>query len=249
MHRGGLLGEQHGIHPIRGDEDRRRQLDPIGDRGGGAQRDQRLEVRVGDPVDRPQGSRIPAWSRFAPTRSAARRFVPGTAFGSPIPTSISAPLSRLPSAGANRAPTRLGPRTSRRRRVARLAFLDSEDRPRVLPITFAIAGGAVWERDRPQRAQREPGPGSGGCAAIRRPRSLPSVPRSPSTSTTTMVAARLGPVARPGRGPRDRSRRTRAGGLSASTRPTATSHPPARCCGFVGRPRAVLARVDPSAPD
>jgi PPOX class probable F420-dependent enzyme len=28
--------------------------------------------------------------------------------------------------------------------VARLAFLDGEDRPRVLPVTFAIADGAVW---------------------------------------------------------------------------------------------------------
>ncbi|MDX6580877.1 MAG: hypothetical protein QOI10_61 [Solirubrobacterales bacterium] len=29
-------------------------------------------------------------------------------------------------------------------RVARLAFLDNEDRPRVLPITFAVAKDAVW---------------------------------------------------------------------------------------------------------
>jgi PPOX class probable F420-dependent enzyme len=29
-------------------------------------------------------------------------------------------------------------------RVARLAFLDGDDRPRVLPITFAVADDAVW---------------------------------------------------------------------------------------------------------
>jgi PPOX class probable F420-dependent enzyme len=29
-------------------------------------------------------------------------------------------------------------------RVARLAYLDGDDRPRVLPVVFAIAGDAVW---------------------------------------------------------------------------------------------------------
>ena len=29
-------------------------------------------------------------------------------------------------------------------RLAHLAFLDENDRPRVLPVTFALAGGAVW---------------------------------------------------------------------------------------------------------
>lgn len=29
-------------------------------------------------------------------------------------------------------------------RVGRLAFLDDDDRPRVLPVTFALADGAVW---------------------------------------------------------------------------------------------------------
>lgn len=39
-------------------------------------------------------------------------------------------------------------------RVARLAFVDDRDRPRVLPVTFAIAGGAVWSAidDKPKRA-------------------------------------------------------------------------------------------------
>jgi PPOX class probable F420-dependent enzyme len=29
-------------------------------------------------------------------------------------------------------------------RLAHLAFLDEHDRPRVLPVTFALAGGEVW---------------------------------------------------------------------------------------------------------
>jgi PPOX class probable F420-dependent enzyme len=29
-------------------------------------------------------------------------------------------------------------------RAARLAYLDADDRPRVLPVTFALAGDAVW---------------------------------------------------------------------------------------------------------
>ena len=39
-------------------------------------------------------------------------------------------------------------------RVARLAFLDDGDRPRVLPVTYAVAGGAVWSAidDKPKRA-------------------------------------------------------------------------------------------------
>jgi PPOX class probable F420-dependent enzyme len=41
-----------------------------------------------------------------------------------------------------------------RARVARLAFLDAEDRPRVLPITFALADGAIWSAidNKPKRA-------------------------------------------------------------------------------------------------
>ena len=39
-------------------------------------------------------------------------------------------------------------------RVARLAFLDDRDRPRVLPVTYAVAAGAVWSAidDKPKRA-------------------------------------------------------------------------------------------------
>lgn len=38
-------------------------------------------------------------------------------------------------------------------RVARLAYLDGDDRPRVLPVTFAVAGDAVWSAidDKPKR--------------------------------------------------------------------------------------------------
>jgi PPOX class probable F420-dependent enzyme len=40
-------------------------------------------------------------------------------------------------------------------RVARLAFLDADDRPRVLPVTFAVAEGSVWSAvdDKPKRAR------------------------------------------------------------------------------------------------
>jgi PPOX class probable F420-dependent enzyme len=38
--------------------------------------------------------------------------------------------------------------------VARLAFADDRDHPRVLPVTFAVAAGAVWSAidDKPKRA-------------------------------------------------------------------------------------------------
>src|SRR3954469_6968070 len=40
-----------------------------------------------------------------------------------------------------------------RARVARLGYLDGEDRPRVLPVTFAVAEGAVWSAidEKPKR--------------------------------------------------------------------------------------------------
>jgi PPOX class probable F420-dependent enzyme len=39
-------------------------------------------------------------------------------------------------------------------RVARLAYVDEDDRPRVLPVTFAVAGGAVWSAidEKPKRS-------------------------------------------------------------------------------------------------
>lgn len=38
-------------------------------------------------------------------------------------------------------------------RVARLAYVDDADRPRVLPVTFAVADGAVWSAidEKPKR--------------------------------------------------------------------------------------------------
>ena len=40
-----------------------------------------------------------------------------------------------------------------RERVARLAYLDEDDRPRVLPVTFAVSGGAIWSAidEKPKR--------------------------------------------------------------------------------------------------
>jgi PPOX class probable F420-dependent enzyme len=38
-------------------------------------------------------------------------------------------------------------------RVARLGFVDEDDLPRVLPVTFALAGGAIWSAidEKPKR--------------------------------------------------------------------------------------------------
>jgi len=42
-------------------------------------------------------------------------------------------------------------------RVARLGLLDDEDRPRVLPVTFALAGGAIYSAiDQKPKASAEP---------------------------------------------------------------------------------------------
>jgi len=41
-----------------------------------------------------------------------------------------------------------------RARVARLAYVDGDDRPRVLPVTFAVADGSVWtaiDDEKPKR--------------------------------------------------------------------------------------------------
>jgi PPOX class probable F420-dependent enzyme len=39
-------------------------------------------------------------------------------------------------------------------RVARLAFLDDDDRPRILPVTYAVLGKSVWSAidEKPKRA-------------------------------------------------------------------------------------------------
>ena len=42
-------------------------------------------------------------------------------------------------------------------RVGRLAFHDADDHPRVLPVTFAVVGGAVWSAiDRKPKRTPEP---------------------------------------------------------------------------------------------
>jgi PPOX class probable F420-dependent enzyme len=43
-------------------------------------------------------------------------------------------------------------------RVARLGLLDSDDRPRVLPVTFALVGGAIYSAidHKPKRSGGEP---------------------------------------------------------------------------------------------
>jgi PPOX class probable F420-dependent enzyme len=40
-------------------------------------------------------------------------------------------------------------------RVARLSYVDERDRPRLLPVTFAVEGGAVWSAidDKPKRTR------------------------------------------------------------------------------------------------
>jgi PPOX class probable F420-dependent enzyme len=40
-------------------------------------------------------------------------------------------------------------------RVGHLAFVDADDRPRVLPVTYALAEGAVWSAidDKPKRGE------------------------------------------------------------------------------------------------
>ncbi len=52
-------------------------------------------------------------------------------------------------------------------RVARLGFVDEEERPRVLPVTFAVAGEAVWSAidEKPKR--------TGEPARVRRLRRRP----------------------------------------------------------------------------
>ena len=44
-----------------------------------------------------------------------------------------------------------------RERVARLGLLDADDRPRVLPVTFAVAGEAIYSAiDRKPKRASEP---------------------------------------------------------------------------------------------
>ncbi len=45
-----------------------------------------------------------------------------------------------------------------RERVARLAYADDRDRPRVLPVTFAVAGGTIWIAIDDEKPKRTPEP-------------------------------------------------------------------------------------------
>ena len=64
--------------------------------------------------------------------------------GSPMPTFMPVRLETLP---------RWATELLARARVARLGYLDGDDRPRVLPVTFAVAGASVWTAidDKPKR--------------------------------------------------------------------------------------------------
>jgi PPOX class probable F420-dependent enzyme len=87
--------------------------------------------------------------------------VPGTLFGNPIPTSIvllplvpilarvgASNLAELPAWAADLLEAA---------RVARLGLLDTEGRPRVLPVTFALAEGRIWSAvdEKPKRDPAE----------------------------------------------------------------------------------------------
>src|SRR4051812_31334595 len=94
----------------------------------------------------------PADSARRAHSSRSSRAAPGIVAGSPTPTSMSIPFY------ARRVSLEELPRWAaaliEAERVARLAFVDDDDRPRVLPVTYAVADGAVWSAidDKPKRA-------------------------------------------------------------------------------------------------
>jgi PPOX class probable F420-dependent enzyme len=59
----------------------------------------------------------------------------------------------------------------KRARVARLGYLDGDDRPRVLPVTFAVAAGAVWSAI-DEKPKRRPEPARVECLRRRPEASL-----------------------------------------------------------------------------
>src|SRR4029077_6930601 len=103
-------------------------------------------------------------SEEKPASSAARAHsvswspvVPGTVFGSPIPSSISLLSSTYSSFVASFQPTEVvawANNLLESERVARLGLLDEEGAPRVLPVTFALAEGRIWTAidQKPKRA-------------------------------------------------------------------------------------------------
>src|SRR3954454_4783884 len=90
-------------------------------------------------------------ARRAHSRSSSL-VTPGIVAGSPMPMSISLPFY------ARRVSLRGLPDWAveliNSKQVARLGFLDESERPRVLPITYAIADGHVWSviDEKPKRA-------------------------------------------------------------------------------------------------
>jgi hypothetical protein len=52
--RRGLLGDERAVGAVRRDQDRRGEPDALGHRGCRGERDERFEVRIDDPVDRPE---------------------------------------------------------------------------------------------------------------------------------------------------------------------------------------------------
>src|SRR5215216_5324943 len=90
--------------------------------------------------------------RRAQSRSSSR-VTPGMVEGRPMPTSMRVPFYArgVSLEGLPLWATEL----IKSERVARLAFVDDRDRPRVLPVTFAMAEGAVWSAidDKPKRSE------------------------------------------------------------------------------------------------
>src|SRR5947207_10719826 len=86
----------------------------------------------------------PACSASRAEATSSGPCTPLTAFGNPIPMSILS--DDLPAWARD---------LIAEARVAHLGFLDADDRPRVLPVTFAVAEGALWSAvdQKPKRVE------------------------------------------------------------------------------------------------
>src|SRR4051794_22940844 len=102
-----------------------------------------------------------------PASSAARAqsvswlpVVPGTVFGSPIPSSISLLWSTYSWVVAPDQPIEVvawANNLLESERVGRLGLVDGEGAPRVLPVTFAVAEGRIWSAiDQKRKRTEEP---------------------------------------------------------------------------------------------
>ena len=123
--------------------------------------------------------------------------------------------------------------------VARLAYADADDHPRVLPITFAVAADAVWSAidDKPKRT-REP---ARLRHLARRPAAALCVDRYDEDWTRLAWVQLLGDVEIVARGVgTGRARRARR----PATRPTASASRRGRCCGSCPDARGAGARPD-----